>query len=51
MSNDRSTEGPRDDIEVNIPEPAGLPLLGNIMAIDSEFPLGSMKALSDEYGM
>ncbi|KAF6828429.1 bifunctional p-450-like protein [Colletotrichum plurivorum] len=35
---------------VQIPEPAGLPLLGNINAIDPEFPLGSMTALADQYG-
>lgn len=35
---------------VPIPEPAGLPFLGNINAIDPEFPLGSMTALADQYG-
>ncbi|KAL4939088.1 hypothetical protein BDV06DRAFT_231292 [Aspergillus oleicola] len=33
-----------------IPEPSGLPLLGNIGAIDQEFPLGSMVGLADELG-
>ncbi|KAK1998807.1 cytochrome P450 [Colletotrichum falcatum] len=33
-----------------IPEPAGLPFLGNINEIDSEFPLGSMLSLADQYG-
>ena len=36
--------------EAVVPEPAGLPLLGNIRSIDPEFPLGSMKALADEHG-
>ncbi|KAH7156720.1 cytochrome P450 [Dactylonectria macrodidyma] len=35
---------------VDIPEPKGLPFLGNIAALDSEFPLGSMKALADQFG-
>ncbi|KAL4974704.1 cytochrome P450 [Aspergillus desertorum] len=33
-----------------IPEPKGLPLLGNIGTIDQEFPLGSMVALAEEHG-
>ncbi|KAL4787174.1 cytochrome P450 [Aspergillus varians] len=33
-----------------IPEPSGLPLLGNIGTIDQEFPLGSMVGLADELG-
>ncbi|KAL4951002.1 cytochrome P450 [Aspergillus filifer] len=36
--------------ESDIPEPKGLPLLGNIGAIDQEFPLGSMVGLADELG-
>lgn len=35
---------------VPIPEPYGLPLLGNINDIDPEFPLGSMTSLADQYG-
>ncbi|KAF7551931.1 hypothetical protein G7Z17_g4675 [Cylindrodendrum hubeiense] len=35
---------------VDIPEPKGLPFLGNIAALDSEFPLGSMKSLADQFG-
>ncbi|KAL0944912.1 bifunctional p-450-like protein [Colletotrichum truncatum] len=35
---------------VPIPEPSGLPLLGNINEIDPEFPLGSMISLADQYG-
>lgn len=34
----------------SIPEPSGLPLLGNIKDVDSEFPLGSMVAMADKYG-
>ncbi|KAL4914001.1 cytochrome P450 [Aspergillus aurantiobrunneus] len=33
-----------------IPEPAGLPFVGNIGTIDQEFPLGSMVGLADELG-
>ncbi|KAF2016963.1 cytochrome P450 [Aaosphaeria arxii CBS 175.79] len=33
-----------------IPEPSGLPILGNITALDAEFPLGSMKSLADQFG-
>ncbi|KAF9880149.1 hypothetical protein CkaCkLH20_02103 [Colletotrichum karsti] len=35
---------------VPIPEPWGLPLLGNINEINPEFPLGSMMSLADQYG-
>ncbi|GKT78545.1 bifunctional P-450:NADPH-P450 reductase [Colletotrichum tofieldiae] len=35
---------------VPIPEPPGLPFLGNINEIDQEFPLGSMISLADQYG-
>lgn len=35
---------------VPIPEPAGLPLLGNIGAIDPEFPLGDMVSMAEEHG-
>lgn len=39
------------DVEVAvIPEPKGLPLVGNIFEIDTEFPLGSFKAMADQYG-
>ncbi|KAK1673514.1 cytochrome P450 [Colletotrichum godetiae] len=34
---------------VPIPEPSGLPFLGNINEIDPEFPLGSMISLADQY--
>ncbi|KAL2869660.1 bifunctional cytochrome P450/NADPH--P450 reductase [Aspergillus lucknowensis] len=34
----------------DIPEPSGLPFVGNIGTIDKEFPLGSMVALADELG-
>ncbi|CEN59881.1 hypothetical protein ASPCAL02322 [Aspergillus calidoustus] len=33
-----------------IPEPAGLPFIGNVGTIDQEFPLGSMVALAEEHG-
>ncbi|KAI9159133.1 bifunctional p-450:nadph-p450 reductase [Paramyrothecium foliicola] len=35
---------------VPIPEPNGLPLLGNINNLDKEFPLGSMVSLSNQFG-
>lgn len=35
---------------VDIPEPRGLPFLGNITSIDNEFPLGSLVSLADQYG-
>ncbi|RDH27527.1 cytochrome P450 [Aspergillus welwitschiae] len=35
---------------VEIPEPSGLPFLGNIGTIDSKFPLGSLIGLADELG-
>ncbi|WAO87403.1 Bifunctional cytochrome P450/NADPH--P450 reductase [Fusarium falciforme] len=35
---------------VEIPTPAGLPLLGNIKSIDPEFPLGSMVSLAEQHG-
>lgn len=35
---------------VDIPEPKGLPFIGNITSIDPEFPLGSMKSLADQFG-
>jgi cytochrome P450 / NADPH-cytochrome P450 reductase len=38
------------DTTVRIPEPPGLPLLGNIADIDSEYPLGSFLHLADIYG-
>lgn len=39
-----------DDQTVPIPEPQGLPLLGNIGAIDNEFPLGSLLSMASKYG-
>ena len=33
-----------------IPEPPGLPLLGNIADIDEELPLASLSAFADKYG-
>lgn len=41
---------PNDDGTVPIPEPAGLPILGNLGAIDSEFPLGSILSMADKHG-
>ncbi|KAH8734360.1 cytochrome P450 [Ilyonectria robusta] len=35
---------------VDIPEPKGLPFIGNITTIDPEFPLGSMTSLADQFG-
>ncbi|PLN85682.1 putative cytochrome P450 [Aspergillus taichungensis] len=35
---------------VEIPEPSGLPFLGNIGSIDQDFPLGSFVSLADELG-
>ncbi|KAG9252258.1 cytochrome P450 [Emericellopsis atlantica] len=35
---------------VDIPEPRGLPLLGNLFDINEEFPLGSMVHLADQHG-
>jgi cytochrome P450/NADPH-cytochrome P450 reductase len=34
-----------------IPRPYGLPLIGNVRNIDLEYPLGSLEALADKYGM
>ncbi|KAL8306505.1 hypothetical protein RB597_002994 [Gaeumannomyces tritici] len=39
-----------DDGTAPVPEPAGLPLLGNLGAIDSEFPLGSLMSMADKHG-
>lgn len=33
-----------------IPEPRGLPIIGHITLMDSEYPLGSLNALADQYG-
>jgi cytochrome P450/NADPH-cytochrome P450 reductase len=33
-----------------IPNPTGLPFLGNIKPIDPDFPLGSMVSLAEQYG-
>ncbi|KAI3395136.1 hypothetical protein diail_1751 [Diaporthe ilicicola] len=38
------------DNTVPIPQPPGLPLLGNINDINPEFPLGSMINMADKYG-
>ncbi|VUC20882.1 unnamed protein product [Clonostachys rosea] len=35
---------------VDIPEPPGWPFVGNITALNPDFPLGSMTALADQYG-
>ncbi|OHW95197.1 cytochrome p450 [Colletotrichum incanum] len=35
---------------VPIPEPPGLPFLGNVSDINPDFPLGSMVSLADQYG-
>ncbi|GKT40981.1 bifunctional cytochrome P450/NADPH--P450 reductase [Colletotrichum spaethianum] len=35
---------------VPIPEPPGLPFLGNVSEINPDFPLGSMLSLADQYG-
>jgi len=35
---------------VPIPEPQGLPFLGNIGSIDPIFPLGSMLSLAQQFG-
>lgn len=39
------------DNTVPIPQPPGLPLLGNINDINPEFPLGSMMNMADKYGV
>jgi cytochrome P450/NADPH-cytochrome P450 reductase len=33
-----------------IPSPPGLPFLGNVGDIDSNYPLGSMVNLAEKYG-
>ena len=33
-----------------IPEPAGLPLIGNLTSFDRSFPLGSFTRLADQFG-
>lgn len=35
---------------VPIPEPAGLPLLGHVRALEPDFPLGSMLSLAQTHG-
>jgi len=34
----------------SIPEPKGWPILGNILDIDLNFPLGSFNKFADQYG-
>lgn len=36
---------------VPIPEPAGIPLLGHVRALEPSFPLGSMLALAKTHGI
>lgn len=33
-----------------IPQPPGVPLLGNIFDVDGEVPLNSLEYLADKYG-
>lgn len=33
-----------------IPEPKGLPIIGNIGDLNQDFPLGSMVSLADQFG-
>jgi cytochrome P450/NADPH-cytochrome P450 reductase len=35
---------------VPIPEPPGLPILGNVTSLNPEYPLGSMMELAEKYG-
>ena len=39
-----------EDTTVPIPQPDGLPIVGNIANVDKDFPLGSMVSLSDQFG-
>jgi cytochrome P450 / NADPH-cytochrome P450 reductase len=34
----------------NIPQPSGLPILGNLLDIDMEFPLKSLFDLAEKHG-
>ncbi|KAM0622584.1 hypothetical protein ACHAQG_005342 [Verticillium nonalfalfae] len=36
--------------ETPIPEPQGLPLIGNVKEMDPDFPLGSMTSMADRFG-
>lgn len=36
---------------VPIPGPRGVPLMGNILDIESEIPLRSLEMMADTYGM
>ncbi|KAL3471658.1 cytochrome P450 [Aspergillus californicus] len=45
-----STDTPDEPATSPIPEPTGLPLVGNIKTIDQEFPLGSMVNLANTHG-
>ncbi|KAK3687194.1 putative bifunctional P-450:NADPH-P450 reductase [Podospora appendiculata] len=48
MSDDHDHE--HDQELVPIPSPSGLPLVGNALDIDFDFPLGSMLNFSDQFG-
>ncbi|KLU91733.1 hypothetical protein MAPG_10682 [Magnaporthiopsis poae ATCC 64411] len=50
QTSDYNMSAETDDRTVPIPEPSGLPFLGNIGILDREFPLGSMVSLADQYG-
>ncbi|KAH7367976.1 bifunctional P-450:NADPH-P450 reductase [Plectosphaerella cucumerina] len=39
-----------DSEEVPIPQPAGLPIIGNVGSLDKEYPLGSMVQLAEQFG-
>jgi len=41
---------PAPEGTIPIPEPKGLPFLGNALDIDTEFPLGSMLNFADQFG-
>lgn len=36
--------------ELPIPQPSGLPIIGNVTNLDKEYPLGSMVQLADQFG-
>jgi cytochrome P450/NADPH-cytochrome P450 reductase len=35
---------------VPIPQPRGLPIVGNALDFDAEYPLGTVMRLADQYG-